>query len=384
MITRPETRWKILFLFTLIFLVAIVTRLIIIEKKLSYVLAEITQDSKIHVKSDKDQLLEDHPFEDEKTGDVEDHEEVVPYEKMDPEVVTVKDVPIKERYENKGIFSFTVPVTASFFNTFGRSPVIAELAEKTGNKRLAKLLSAHIARNLVFDFDMRRDIYPGDEVSAVFRTVSLEEASSREDMPDEIEILAMRYRSVKFKREFLFYAYKPSGYRFRTFFDENGYAVEKMLKNSPIREWIQITAVLNDRRPRHDGIDFKAPVGTPVYAPWDGRVLRTNWNTRYNGISLEAEVNTNPKIYMILLHLNKLHVKSGDSFKAGDHIADVGNTGRSFAPHLHYQLQRERGRTNRIIDPVKFHGTIERSVPESDKAAFESLKKEMNDLMDGS
>ena len=284
----------------------------------------------------------------------------------------------------EGVYSFSVPVTASFFNTFGSSSEIAALAEKTGNKRLAKLLSAHIARNLVFSLDMRRDVYPGDEISAVFRIVPEHERKERKDMPDEIEILAMRYKSVRLKKELFAYRFKPSGYKFQTFFDEKGIAVEKMLKNSPVKEWIQITALLNDRRPRHDGIDYKAPVGTPVYAPWSGKVLRTNWNRKYNGLSIEAEINTNPKVYMILLHLDKLHIKNGDTFKAGDHIADVGNTGRSFAPHLHYQLQRERGRTRKIIDPIKFHGIVERSIPESDKPAFESLKKEMNALMDKS
>jgi murein DD-endopeptidase MepM/ murein hydrolase activator NlpD len=365
----PQSRWKILFLINILFLVGLTVRLVVIELKLSSLVEsiELKQDS-----CEEEGAVEVDAADQENFDNLNDIEENTDIEETSEAEISP---------DAEGVYAFSVPVTASFFNTFANSSEIKELSEKTGNKRLSKLLSAHIARNLVFTLDMRRDVYPGDQISAVFRIVPQSERREREDMPDEIEILAMRYRSVRLKRELRSYRFKPSGYRFETFFDENGVAVEKMLKNSPMREWIQITALLNDRRPRHDGVDFKAPVGTPVYAPWSGRVLRTNWSTKYNGISLEAEVDTNPKVYMILLHLDKLHVKSGASFKAGDHIADVGNTGRSFAPHLHYQLQRERGRTNRIIDPIKFHGTIDRKIPETDKTTFETLKNEMDRLM---
>jgi murein DD-endopeptidase MepM/ murein hydrolase activator NlpD len=366
-----ESRWKILFFINIAFLIVITVRLIVLEKKIS-VLAGVPEQIRD---------VEDDEHCDE--IEIDDSEELVQHddnESPDSEELQEKG----ELSLIEGVYSFSVPVTASFFNTFANSSEIKELAEKTDNKRLSKLLSAHIARNLVFFLDMRKDVYPGDEISAVFRIIPENERREREDLPDVIEILAMRYKSVRLKKELSSYKFKPAGDRFHTFFDEKGVAVEKMLKNSPVKEWIQITALLNDRRPRHDGIDYKAPVGTPVYAPWSGKVLRTNWNRKYNGLSIEAEVNTNPKVYMILLHLDKLHVKSGDNFKAGDHIADVGNTGRSFAPHLHYQLQRERGRTNRIIDPVKFHGTVERNIPESDRMAFEAFKEEMNALMDKS
>ena len=364
-----QSRLRILFIINILFLIGLTARLIVVEIRLSELIGSLEE--------------KEDPYEEESAveGDVSVQEEAEDLNEVE-ENTGEETAETESSSDSEGIYAFSVPVTASFFNTFANSPVIAELAERSGNKRLSKLLSAHIARNLVFTLDMRRDVYPGDQISAVFRVVPQSERREREDMPDEIEILAMRYSSVRLKRELRSYRFKPSGYRFETFFDENGIAVEKMLKNSPMREWIQITALLNDRRPRHDGIDFKAPVGTPVYAPWSGRVLRTNWGMKYNGISLEAEVDTNPKIYMILLHLDKLHVKTGDSFKAGDHIADVGNTGRSFAPHLHYQLQRERGRTNRIIDPIKFHGTVDRKVPEQDKASFKALKSEMDRLME--
>lgn len=287
-----------------------------------------------------------------------------------------------EKVETKGgYFSFSVPVTASFYNTFEDSLVISELAVKTGNKRLAELLSAHVSRNLVFSLDMRSEVYPGDKISVVFKTVTDEERRTRPDSPDEIEVIAVKYKSIKLGKDFSFYSFKPADKKFTAFYDASGESVEKHLKNSPIKEWIQITSVLKDRSPKHDGIDFKTPVGTPVYAPFSGKVIRTNWKTRFNGTSMSAELSTNPRTYMVLLHLDKLYVKDGQSFKAGDHIADSGNSGRSYAPHLHYQLQKEPGKTRAIIDPIKYHGSFRSQIKDSDKAAFEARKKELDSLM---
>lgn len=355
---RLRFRWKILFLVTLCILTGTFIRLMFVQKELS-------------------ELRAVPPV---KCPEIEKESAACPVDISVPEV--------KKETKEKGIlpakngyYSFSVPVTASFYNTFEDSREISELAEKTGNKRLGELLSAHVSRNLVFSLDMRSEVYPGDIISVVFKTVTDDERKTRPDMPDEIEIIAMKYKSVKLGKELFFYSFKPEAKKFAAFYDEKGVSVEKHLKNTPLKEWIQITSVLKDRRPKHDGIDFKAPVGTPVYAPFSGKVLRTNWKMKYNGVSLSAELNTNPKVYMVLLHLDRLHVKEGQSFKAGDHIADVGNSGRSFAPHLHYQLQKEPGKTRAIIDPFKYHGTFRSEIKDHDKAAFEARKKELDSLM---
>lgn len=364
-----KSKMAILFFSFLVVFIAVVVRSVLVERELSNALLECQSRECLSVKEC-----------DEHNAEMNDDEDVPDEDAAQTEQMIAK--PFETNISDNNKYSFSIPVTASFYNTFGDSSVIAGLAQKTGNKRLSELLSAHIARNLVFSLDIRRDLYPGDHISAVFRIVPDEEKRTRADMPDDIEILAMKYHSKKLKKTFSFYSFKPSERKFPAFFDESGFAIEKPLKNSPLKEWIQITSVLKDRRPKHDGIDFKALAGTPVYAPWSGKVLRTNWKKRYNGFSIEAEVNTNPKVIMILLHLDKVLVKPGDTFKAGDHIADVGNTGRSFAPHLHYQLQKEPGKTRAILDPIKFHGTTDWKLPETEIPSFEKVRKEFDKLMD--
>ena len=278
-------------------------------------------------------------------------------------------------------YAITVKISASFYNTFSDDTEIARIAAETGRKRLAELLSAHVARNLVWSLDMRRDVYPGDEMKLLFRVIPEEEQVKRADIPDEIELLAMQYRSIRLGKEIRFYQFKSSDRKFPAYYLADGTAVEKTLKKSPLKEWIQITSLLKDRRPKHDGLDFKALVGTPVYAPFGGTVEKTNWKMRYNGVSLLARLDTDPAVWMVLLHLDKVHVKPGQRFAAGDHIADVGNSGRSFGPHLHYQLQYESSKTKKIIDPVKYHGTVAAKLPAADADAFQKVVQRFDALM---
>ena len=361
--------WKILFAVSTVLFIFAISRVFYLEKELSRVVIELAE--------------QEVPEEQAVDQDIETTDSVLTDSELNDEpVIDSQAETVSQTEKDSSVHSFSISVTASFYNTFGDSSVIRDLSEKIGNKRLSELLSAHIARNLVFSLDMRKDLYPGDHISAVFRMVPAEERRTRVDMPDEIEILAMKYQSTKLRKTFSFYSFKTADRKFTAFFDEKGHTIEKTLKNSPLKEWIQITSVLKDRRPKHDGVDFKALTGTPVYAPWSGKVLRTNWKTKYNGLSIEAEVNSTPKVYMILLHLDKVHVKPGDAFKAGDHIADVGNTGRSFAPHLHYQLQKEPGRTRAILDPIKFHGTVDWKLPENEIPAFEKIRNEFDKMME--
>ncbi len=278
-------------------------------------------------------------------------------------------------------YALTVKISASFYNTFSDDAEIARIAAETGRKRLAELLSAHVSRNLVWSLDMRRDVYPGDEMKLLFRVIPEEEQVKRADIPDEIELLAMQYRSIRLGKEIRFYQFKASDRKFPAFYLADGTTVEKTLKKSPLKEWIQITSLLKDRRPKHDGLDFKAPLGTPVYAPWGGTVEKTNWKMRYNGVSLLARLDTDPAVWMVLLHLDKVHLKPGQRFAAGDHIADVGNSGRSFGPHLHYQLQYESSKTKKIIDPVKYHGTVAAKIPAGDAEAFKKIMDRYDALM---
>jgi murein DD-endopeptidase MepM/ murein hydrolase activator NlpD len=85
----------------------------------------------------------------------------------------------------------------------------------------------------------------------------------------------------------------------------------------------------------HNGIDYKAPKGTPVYAAGDGKVIRSDYS-KFNGHHVFIQHANN--IVTKYLHFTKRTVKNGQRVKQGQVIGYVGATGLAQAPHLHYEF----------------------------------------------
>lgn len=94
----------------------------------------------------------------------------------------------------------------------------------------------------------------------------------------------------------------------------------------------------------HNGTDFAGPVGTPIYAALDGNVAAAGATGEGPGVGFENwvvidSVVDNRPVSTVYGHMfaDGIHVKPGQSVKAGDHIADIGNAGGSTGPHLHFE-----------------------------------------------
>ncbi|NNE04724.1 MAG: peptidoglycan DD-metalloendopeptidase family protein [Xanthomonadales bacterium] len=85
----------------------------------------------------------------------------------------------------------------------------------------------------------------------------------------------------------------------------------------------------------HNGIDYRAPQGTPVYAAGDGRVIRSGYD-QYNGHHVFLQHANS--IVTKYLHFTNRTVKNGERVKQGQVIGYVGATGLAEAPHLHYEF----------------------------------------------
>ncbi len=86
----------------------------------------------------------------------------------------------------------------------------------------------------------------------------------------------------------------------------------------------------------HEGIDFAAPVGTPILAAAGGVVIAAEWHHDYGNM---VEIDHGNDIITRYGHTSRLFVKVGDIVRRGQHIADVGSTGRSTGPHLHFEVR---------------------------------------------
>lgn len=85
----------------------------------------------------------------------------------------------------------------------------------------------------------------------------------------------------------------------------------------------------------HEGLDVGAPIGTPIIAPADGVVAYSGVKT---GFGNYVKIDHGYGIETAYAHASKLFVKKGEKVARGQRIANVGNTGWSTGPHLHYEV----------------------------------------------
>ena len=103
------------------------------------------------------------------------------------------------------------------------------------------------------------------------------------------------------------------------------------------------------KRRMHKGMDFSASKGTPIYASGSGIVKRAD--NRAPGYGKHIRIDHGFGYVSLYAHLDGYAVKRGKTVKRGDLIGYVGNTGRSVAPHLHYEIFKDGIR----INPLNFY-----------------------------
>jgi len=238
------------------------------------------------------------------------------------------------------------------------------------DSQVGPALTQVLVRALVWWVDIPRHLMRGDELWVVYEV--------RENA-DPL-VYAVRFaskRTGKTHEAFWFHAKEE---RYARFYLPEGTELELRLVDGPLEDWEQITSLLNDGR-GHQGVDYKVPSGTPVKSPFDGMVVRKNWNFRSNGYSLEI-LETGGRRRCLFLHLEELpsSMRPGQAVKKGQVVAHSGNSGRSFAPHLHYQLMDE---SNRVLNPLKEHKTFQRQLKGDNLAAFETEREHLQKLLEG-
>ncbi|MFN3631781.1 MULTISPECIES: M23 family metallopeptidase [Exiguobacterium] len=108
----------------------------------------------------------------------------------------------------------------------------------------------------------------------------------------------------------------------------------------------------------HNGLDIAAKTGTPVYAAEAGKVTKVSSSGPYgNHIQIEHNVD-GQKWTTVYAHLHKVDVKTGQSVRQGEPIGQIGNTGNSSGPHLHFEIHKgdynfSASSAGNAVDPMK-------------------------------
>ena len=85
----------------------------------------------------------------------------------------------------------------------------------------------------------------------------------------------------------------------------------------------------------HAGLDFAAPVGTPIFAAAGGVVTGAEYQAEYGNT---VTIDHGSRLSTLYAHAKRIDVKLGDIVRKGQQIASVGTTGRSTGPHLHFEV----------------------------------------------
>lgn len=235
-------------------------------------------------------------------------------------------------------------------------PLETSVVEVVG-RDLGPALAQVVTRALVWWIDVPGDFRKGDKLDVLY-----EERAGEEPL-----VHAVRFSSSKLGQLFSAYRFQAPGDSFPRMYQVNGEELEQRLTPTPLDDYEQVTSLIRDGR-RHKGVDFKTPVGTPVKATFAGVITRKNWNWRSNGNCLEVtDPGTGRKA--LYLHLSELPkaLHPGEHVTLGEVIAQSGNSGHSFAPHLHYQLMLGE---ERVLDPFATHQTLRKALAPEAKAAL--------------
>ncbi|MEL6682225.1 MAG: M23 family metallopeptidase [Pseudomonadota bacterium] len=114
-------------------------------------------------------------------------------------------------------------------------------------------------------------------------------------------------------------------------------AAEKAPFSIPVKSNFRYTSGFGPRWGRmHNGTDFAAPIGTPIYATADGVVTHASWSSGYGRL---IKIRHDFGIETRYAHLNSMSVQVGQRVSRGERIGAIGNSGRSTGPHLHYEVR---------------------------------------------
>jgi murein DD-endopeptidase MepM/ murein hydrolase activator NlpD len=264
----------------------------------------------------------------------------------------------EQELEKLGWKRLDVPVNGPL-----ETAVVAKVGPELG-PRLVQVL----VRSLVWWLAVPQDLRRGDRLQALY-----EERAGEDPI-----VHVVRYQSEKMGRTFRAYRYKLPDGQFARFYTGEGQELEARLAHAPLDDYEQVTSLLRDGR-GHKGVDFKTPMNSPVKAPFDATVVKKNWNFRGNGNSIELHESGGHGWTVMFLHLAEPpSLAVGAHVSRGEVVGKSGNTGHSFAPHLHYQLMAG----TKILDPFAVQETVHRKLPEGQKKGFGDEQQRLDHLLD--
>ncbi len=228
--------------------------------------------------------------------------------------------------------------------------ILINALKKQGEKEVLALMMAEL---FAWDVDFNTELRVGDSFRLVFERNFREGAFAGygEILAAEFICQGKAYQAFRF-------VYPDTGEA--DHFDATGKSVRKEFLRSPLPYAAPITSRFTSSRLHpiykvyraHYGVDFGAPIGTPVRATGDGVVAATEWQ---GGAGRTIKIRHANGYTTMYLHLSRILVEQGQRVRMGQTIGRVGSSGASTGPHLDYRIQQNGAYINplgRRFNPV--------------------------------
>ena len=229
-----------------------------------------------------------------------------------------------------------------------------------------------LARVFANDVDFQRASTPGNSIEAFYSD------------PDEInprpELLcaSMTVRDQTFK----YYRFQTPDDNMVDFYDENGRSMRKFLVRKPIAEGemtspfgMRYHPILHYAR-MHTGIDWAAPIGTPIFAAGNGTIIEAGWDSGYGRRVEIQHANGYVTTYNHMSGFGR-GVVEGAHVVQGQTIGYLGETGLATGPHLHYEVIIN----GNFVDPMAIKLARTREFDGKMLAAFKRERDRIDQLM---
>ncbi len=225
-----------------------------------------------------------------------------------------------------------------------------------------------LANIFAWDIDFHREIRRGDLFKIIY-----EERTRFDGMKKIGRIVAAEF--VNQERAYYAFIFKNENGK-QDYFDENGKSLRKQLLKAPLA-YSRISSNFSNRRfhpvlqryAPHLGIDYAAPVGTPVMATGDGSVLETGRNGA-NGRYIKLRHSNAYTTYYLHLSRFAKGIAPGARVRQGQVIGYVGMTGYATGPHLDYRVKKG----NTFLNPRKVSLPPAQPVTNANMASFIDLR----------
>ena len=322
--------------------------------------------------------------------------------KFDPKNLIVgKEIIIKyenKEKNNKKVNSIFIPLefNKNFYLEKIDENFIAEITSKKTQKRLVKKTGV-ITDNLylsglrvginkkainemigIFSFsvDFQRDVWRNDNFEIFYEEEFIKYDKSNKNL-GKILYANLELKSIGSLK---LYRFESDNGKIE-YFDENGQSAKKLLMKTPI-DGARLSSGFGMRKhpirgymKKHQGVDFAAPKGTPIYAAGDGVIEMKQWYKGYGKYIRIRHANNFKTAYG---HMSKFNKTPGGRVKQKQIIGYVGSTGHSTGPHLHYEVLKNNIR----INPQKLKLPSGRKLKGAELERFTEIKNTIYRKMD--